>query len=190
MLYSALRNRGLKRIKSEALLEEGLYDMSLAERFAPLDSEAEEYRGWARLYLQANSFFGVDWAEAVYYFAQVYVAAPYITNDVYLKYAVASNRYGDQLIVADDPCGAEELYYQSLLAWENPDLVPTATQAHHLCDKSKKPSAPKETATPARPPRTGPGPIPCPVSRVLILWPMGSWHTYAFHWLRRHWFGG
>ncbi len=168
MLYSALRNRGLKRIKSEGLLEEGLYDMSLAERFAPLDSEAEEYRGWARLYLQANSFFGVDWAEAVYYFGQVYVAAPYITNDVYLKYAVASNRYGDQLIVADDPCGAEDLYYQSLLAWENPDLVPTATQAHHLCDKSKKPSAPKETATPseteAGPPPEPDTPTPSPES--------------------------
>ena len=150
MLYSALRNRGLRRIKSEALLEEGMYDMSLAERFAPLDSEAEEYRGWARLYLLANSFFGVDWAEAVYYFAQVYVAAPYITNDVYLKYAVASNRYGDQLILADDPCAAEEQYYQSLLAWENSDLIPTATEAHHRCDKANAPPpAPKETITPS-----------------------------------------
>jgi hypothetical protein len=150
MLYSALRNRGLKRIKSEGLLEEGLYDMSLAERFAPLDSEAEEYRGWAKLYLLANSFFGVNWAEAVYYFAQIYLSAPYITNDVYLKYAVASNRYGDEFIVADDPCSAEELYYQSLLAWENPDLVPTATKAHKMCeDGQRPPPAPAETATPA-----------------------------------------
>src|SRR3972149_4795069 len=68
MLFSALRNRGLKHIKSEGLLEEGLYDLSLAEAFAPLDNEAEEYRGWARLYLLATSFFGGNLAEAAHYF--------------------------------------------------------------------------------------------------------------------------
>jgi hypothetical protein len=159
MLYSALRNRGLKRIKAEGLLEEGLYDMSLAERFGPLDSEAEEYRGWARLYLLANSFVGVNWAEAVYYFAQVYLGAPYITNDVYLKYAVASNRYGDEFMAASDPCAAEELYYQSLLAWENPDLIPTATQAHDLClQANAPPPAPQETPTPSETATVTPGP--------------------------------
>ena len=159
MLYSALRNRGLKRIKVEGLLEEGLYDMSLAERFAPLDSEAEEYRGWARLYLLANSFVGVNWAEAVYYFGQVYLGAPYITNDVYLKYAIASNRYGDQFIVANDPCSAEELYSQSLLAWENPDLIPTATQAHDLCQQANAPPPPpQETPTPSETATATPGP--------------------------------
>jgi len=150
MMFSALRNRGLKRIKSEGLLEEGLYDLSLAERFSPLDSEAEEYRGWARLYLLANSFFGVNWAEATYYFGQVYVAAPYITNDVYLKYAVASNKHGDELVAAGEPCDARDLYEQSLLAWENPDLVPTATKAYDLCEKSQvHPTKPvEETPTP------------------------------------------
>jgi tetratricopeptide (TPR) repeat protein len=159
MLFSALRNRGLKRLKSEGLLEEGLYDLSLAERFAPLDSEAEEYRGWARLYLLANSFIGVNWAEAVYYFGQIYLAAPYITTDVYLKYAIASSRYGDELILANDPCAAKELYDQSLLAWENPDLILTATQAHDLCEQATAPApAPEETPTPSATPTETPTP--------------------------------
>jgi hypothetical protein len=158
MLFSALRNRGLKRIKSEGLLEEGLYDLSLAERFAPLDSEAEEYRGWARLYLLANSFVGVNWAEAVYYFGQVYLAAPYITTDVYLKYAIASNRYGDELILANDPCAAEDLYGQSLLAWENPDLIPTATQAHDMCEEANAPPPAVATPTVAETPTETPTP--------------------------------
>jgi tetratricopeptide (TPR) repeat protein len=160
MLFSALRNRGLKRIKSEGVLEEGLYDLSLAERFAPLDAEAEEYRGWARLYLLANSFFGVNWAEATYYFGQVYITAPYITTDVYLKYAIASNKYGDQLVDADDPCAAMELYEQSLLAWENPDLVPTATQAHDLCEEAEAPPPPEFTPTPGESPTETPTPTP------------------------------
>jgi tetratricopeptide (TPR) repeat protein len=158
MMFSALRNRGLKRIRSEGLLEEGLYDLSLAERFGPLDSEAEEYRGWARMYLLANSFFGVNWAEAVYYFGQVYFAAPYITTDVYLKYAIASNRHGDELIAAGEPCDAEELYEQSLLAWENPDLVPTATEAHDRCEDERRPPPPEETPTPAETPTETPTP--------------------------------
>jgi tetratricopeptide (TPR) repeat protein len=164
MMYSALRNRGLKRIKSEGLLEEGLYDLSLAERFAPLDSEAEEYRGWARLYELANSFIGVNWAEATYYFGQVYLAAPYITNDVYLKYAIASSSYGDELVKADDPCQAEELYAQSLLAWENPDLEPTATQAHDLCEEANAPppATPTVAGTPSETPPEAPTDTPTP----------------------------
>jgi tetratricopeptide (TPR) repeat protein len=158
MMYSALRNRGLKRIKTEGLLEEGLYDLSLAERFAPLDSEAEEYRGWARLYLLANSFIGVNWAEAVYYFGQVYFAAPYITTDVYLKYAIASNRYGDELMAGGEPCDAEDLYEQSLLAWENPDLVPTATEAHDRCEQHNRPQHQEETPTPGETPTDTPTP--------------------------------
>jgi tetratricopeptide (TPR) repeat protein len=167
MMYSALRNRGLKRIKSEGMLEEGLYDLSLAERFAPLDNEAEEYRGWARLYLLANSFFGVNWAEATYYFGQVYITAPYITNDVYLKYAIASHRHGDEYIVANDPCGAEELYAQSLQAWEDPDLVPTATKAHDRCEEANAPPPqPTETSTPGEgePPPPSPTDTPTPES--------------------------
>lgn len=152
MMYAALRNRGVQHIRDEGLLEEGLYDLSRAERFAPLDNEAEQYRGWAELYLQANSYFGVNWAQAVYYFAQVYIVAPYITNDVYLKLATSAQKYGDELIVANDPCAAEEQYYQSLLAWENKDLVPTATEAHDRCEDSKRPPPPKET----------PGPTPTP----------------------------
>jgi hypothetical protein len=108
--------------------------------------------------LQANSYYGVNWAQAVYYFAQVYLVAPYITNDVYLKLATSAQRYGDQLILADDPCGAEEQYYQSLLAWENPDLAPTATKAHDRCEDSRRPPPPKETPTPPEAPSDTPTP--------------------------------
>jgi hypothetical protein len=149
MMYGALRNRGLHRIRDEARLEEGMYDLSRAERFAPLDNDAEAYRGWAQLYLQANSYYGVNWAQAVFYFAQVYLVSPYITNDVYLKLATSAQRYGDELIIANDPCAAEEQYYQSLLAWENPDLVPTATEAWERCEESQRPPPPDETATPS-----------------------------------------
>ncbi|HEX9028807.1 MAG TPA: hypothetical protein VF823_06510, partial [Anaerolineales bacterium] len=46
MLYMALRNRGVDKIKSSDL-EGGTYDLALAERFGPLDVEASNWRSWA-----------------------------------------------------------------------------------------------------------------------------------------------
>ncbi len=154
MMYVALRNRGVDRIAKEGLLEEGIYDLSLAEQFGPLDRDAQNWRSWAELYLLANSYIGVNWAQAAYYFSQVYLVAPYLKNDAYLKYATAAQRYGDQLIAAKDPCAAQEQYAASLLAWENQDLIPTATKAAKSCMTATArppapPPPPAETPTPA-----------------------------------------
>jgi tetratricopeptide (TPR) repeat protein len=134
LLYAALRNRGIERIAQQGLLEEGMYDLSRAELFGPLDEEAENWRSWADLYLLANSFMGANWAQAVYYWSQVYAVAPYLKNDAYIKYALSSQAYGDLLVSAGDPCQAKTYYEQSLLAWENGTLVPTATEAYEECE--------------------------------------------------------
>lgn len=162
LLYLALRNRGVERIAKEGLLEEGLYDLSLAERFGPLDQDAETWRSWARLYLEANTYMGVDWAQATFYWAQVYLVAPYLRNDAYLKYAISAHNYGDQLMAAGDPCAAVEVYEQSLLAWANATLVPTATKAASRCltATAPPPAPPPPTATPT--PGEGGGETPTP----------------------------
>ncbi len=151
MMYIALRNRGVQRIANEGMLEEGMYDLSLAERFGPLDRDAENWRSWAQLYLQANSYIGVNWGQATLYFAQVYMVAPYLRNDAYLKYATSARMYGDQLVAAGDPCAALEHYEASMLAWENGTLVPTATKAAVSCATAtaKPPPPPKDTPTPS-----------------------------------------
>lgn len=81
MLYVAFRNRGVNRILNLSELEAGLYDLSQAELFGPLDSEAEGYRNWARLYLIGASFYSVqDWAQAAFYLGQVAPFAPNLRN--------------------------------------------------------------------------------------------------------------
>jgi tetratricopeptide (TPR) repeat protein len=148
MFYNAFRNRGVQRISELGLLEEGIYDMSRAERFAPLDRDAGNWRSWAELYLQADSYMGLNWAKAAQYFAEVFAVAPYLRNDAYVKYATASQEYGEQLIAAGDPCGAEAQFEQSLAAWLNETLVPTATEAWVLCEQSQYVPPPTETPTP------------------------------------------
>lgn len=167
MFYNAFRNRGVQRISEEGLLEEGIYDMSRAERFAPLDRDADNWRSWSELYLQADSFMGLNWAKAAQYFAEVFAVAPYLRGDAYVKYATASQEYGEQLLAADDPCGAEEQFEISLGAWLNPTLFPTATEAWHQCEDSQRQpasdtptpegSAPTPTETPTETPETPTG---------------------------------
>ncbi len=148
MFYNAFRNRGVQRISEQGLLEEGIYDMSRAERFAPLDRDAGIWRSWAELYLQADSYMGLNWAKAAQYFAEVFAVAPYLRNDTYVKYATALQEYGEQLLSAGDPCGAEAQFELSLSAWLNETLGPTATEAWVLCEQSQYVPPPTETPTP------------------------------------------
>jgi hypothetical protein len=148
-LFTALRNRGIKRISNDGLLEEGIYDLSRAEQFGPLDSEAQNWRDWAELYLLANSFYGIDWGQSSFYFSQLYLIAPYLKNDAYLKYANSAREHALQLFDARDPCAASDYFSQSLSAFDDPDLQPTATKAAAACQTATaKPPEPQPTNTP------------------------------------------
>jgi len=167
MLYASLRNRGVEQISNQGRLEEGIYDLNRAERFGPLDQEADNWRSWADLYLLANSYVGANWAQAAYYFSQVYVVAPYLRNDAYIKYALSAQAYGDQLVASGDACAAKALYEESLLAMPNGTLEPTATKAVDLCEDQEAASHPKKpTKTPegsaTEPPPTEPPPTDPP----------------------------
>jgi tetratricopeptide (TPR) repeat protein len=142
LMFDSLRNRGVQRISQEGRLEEGIYDLSRAELFGPLDRDADSWRSWAELYLLANSYMGLDWAKASTYFSQLYAIAPYLKNDTYLKYATSARAYGDQLMTEKDPCAAKLQYEQSLEAWENSELFPTATKAAHACLTATAPAPP------------------------------------------------
>lgn len=163
LMYQALRNRGVDRIANQAMLEEGMYDLARAQNFGPLDRDAANWRSWAELYLKANSYMGVNWAQAVSYFAQVYLVAPYLRNDAYIKYAVSAQNYANLLADSGDPCAAEDLYDESLLAWDNATLYPTATEIRNDCRTATapapRPRPPEDTATPG-----GEAPTPTPTN--------------------------
>lgn len=160
MLYLALRNRGVSRIANAGELEEGIYDLSLARKFGPLDRDASNWKGWAELYLKANAYMGVNWGQALSYFAQVYLVAPYLKNDAYIKYAVSAHNYALEVVSSGDPCAAEELFDESLLVWDNATLYPTATETYNLCRTATAPppAPPPETPTPDGTPTETPTP--------------------------------
>jgi tetratricopeptide (TPR) repeat protein len=151
-LYIALRYRGVDKIK-QADLEGGTYDLALAERFGPLDVEAYNYRLWAELYTTGASFWDIDWPQAVNYFGQLRVSAPYLrdrsgwtTTD---RYRIALYKYGDWLAMQGRWCDAQIQYQASLDVGTDSQLVPTAVHSVEQCETvGNDPSQPLETPEP------------------------------------------
>ena len=118
MLYMTLRSRGVIKILQSGNLEAGIYDLALADRFGPLDVDANQARQWARLYIFGLSFWEVHPEQAVFYFSQVAAAVPYLSDGsgwtAAERYRVALIQYGDLLASQGDWCEASVQYELSL----------------------------------------------------------------------------
>jgi tetratricopeptide (TPR) repeat protein len=113
MLYLCLRQRGVENI-SLGNLETGIYDLSLAERFGILDTEADSWRTWAQFYIRGASFWEVDWGQAVYYFEQVAPMFPNMHDGSFWtasqRYKEALTQYAVALELGQEWCLAEEQF--------------------------------------------------------------------------------
>ena len=151
MLYIALRNRGIDKISIDADLEGGNYDLTLAERFGPLDAEAKNWRDWAELYIRGASFWDVDWEQATYFFSQLAPSAPnlrdasgWTASERYLKALLG---YGDWLAANGQWCTARDKYELYLTLIADPQVQPTAEFVFEKCDDEGN-EEPTETPTP------------------------------------------
>ena len=159
MYYFALRYAGYDKITKEGDLEGGIYYLTLAERFGPLDSTANGMREAARLYITAQSFWEINWGQAVNYFGQLASYAPNIWDNssnmnAGQRYYIALMRYGDELwTIQNDACGAYA-QYSAAQAYGQLDetAARNANQAYQVCyppTATPEPTAiPAETAVP------------------------------------------
>jgi hypothetical protein len=125
MYYIALRNRGYDQIMGTGAyqttnMEGGIYDLTLAERFGPLDGTVDGLRSFARLYITGASFWDLDWAQAKDYFSQVYQFAPSLRDasgtTAAERYRYTLLKYGDLQTEAkklDTRCSALDLWQQA-----------------------------------------------------------------------------
>jgi tetratricopeptide (TPR) repeat protein len=147
MYYFALRNYGYDLITKQGNLEGGIYQLTLAERFGPLDSNANGLREGSRLYILGASFWDLDWKNAVLYFSQLYTGWPQLwdgTMTATERYRIASMRYGDELFAQEQWCPAYDQYqnaakvgnldaagqknaYQAMMQCNPPVVIPTET---------------------------------------------------------------
>jgi len=141
MYYIALRNRGMDKIKA-GQLEEGIYDMSLTERFGPLDKEADTYRTFARYYITGASFWELDWPQVINYFSELYLSVPGLRDASGMttveRYYKALLAYGDKLLLEQDFCGAEAQYELAYQVSPSDDIAKKSTQVYKQCHPATK----------------------------------------------------
>lgn len=112
MYYFALRNQGYDLILKQGNLEGGIYHLTLAERFGPLDRDTAGLREGARIYLIGASFWELNWEQAVLYFTQASAWGNLWdgTMTASERYWYASMRYGDDLFAREQYCDALQQY--------------------------------------------------------------------------------
>jgi hypothetical protein len=111
MLFIALRNSGDDKILKDGDLEGGIYDLTLAARFGPMDAEAKSLLNWSSLYITGASFWEIDWEQAAYYFGQVAPHAPNLRDGSGMtavqRYGTAMLNYAKQLMGQKRFCDAQ-----------------------------------------------------------------------------------
>jgi tetratricopeptide (TPR) repeat protein len=161
MYYFALRNYGVSLIQDQGDLEGGIYQLTLAERFAPLDSTANGLREGARAYIQALSYFGINWKVAVEYFRNVAAGWPAMWDgsmNAAQRFRLALLRYGDQLWSLGDACAAAGIYEEAKAFGELDEAAAkNANQANQQCyPATEEPTVAPTGETPVDPPTGGP----------------------------------
>jgi tetratricopeptide (TPR) repeat protein len=150
MLYIAFRNQGVALISGNDI-ETGMFDLVKAEAIGPLDSEALNYRAWGRLYLAAQSFWGLNWQQAMVILQQLHLIAPYFHDTADLLYQ-ATVHYADQLAHSGDFCGAAQHYTEAQALKTDPAVAEALAKAQASCALTPTPaaSASAEAAAPAK----------------------------------------
>jgi hypothetical protein len=159
MYYFALRNHGVNLIQNQGDLEGGIYQLTLAERFAPIDNIAAGLRNGARAYIQAASYFGLNWASAVELFRSVPPGIWDGNMTAQQRLRIALMRYGDQLWTAGDACGASSAYEEArgISELDDETSARNASQAFQECfPATEVPTAIVTEETPAGEPSPEP----------------------------------
>ena len=165
MYYFALRNYGVKLI-NQGNLEGGIYQVALAERFGPLDRDANGLREGARIYIIGASFWELDWSQAVFYFDQVYRGWSGLWDGTMTageRYRIASMRLGDDMLLRGDYCGAYSQYTNAqALGTLDQEAARGFNEASAVCFPATETPFPTETPTLGPPPTDTPIPSDTP----------------------------
>jgi tetratricopeptide (TPR) repeat protein len=156
MYYIALRNQGVSQIAAQGLLEPGIYSLTLAERFGPLDGYAEGLRAGARLYLTGASFWELDWLQTLNYFDQVYRTWPGMWDaasnmTATERYRLANIQVGDLYYDKKEMCKAEGYYNTALSLSYDGDVAQKANKAGLICHPPTSTPEPTQVSTEAPP---------------------------------------
>jgi tetratricopeptide (TPR) repeat protein len=131
MLFEALYRSGLLLVEQDRVTEAvRMFDRALLLR--PDDPEVARARELATQYVTGLSYWEGDWALAIASLERVHAQEPGY-RDVAARLGEAHRRFGEQLVAAQDWCGAEEQFAQALEFVAGGDLTLAHEQAAAQC---------------------------------------------------------
>lgn len=145
LLHQAFRQRGVARIQGDEM-GLGITDLDQAEAYAPLDAEAADFRRWAKLYLAAQSYWGVNWEQTTLILQELHLLAPYF-KDTTPKLYQATLKYAAQLAASGDVCAAALQYVAAQALFVDPEAANAQATAQANCLLTPTPD-PALSATP------------------------------------------
>ncbi|MCX6056007.1 MAG: hypothetical protein NTZ74_14050 [Chloroflexi bacterium] len=161
LLFYALRYNGVSEIKN-GHLEVGLYYFAMAEQLAPIDKEAESFRTWAKMYLNAGSWYGLNWPNAIDGFYQIYTMVPNLMDSsgitAKMRYEQSLEGYGDFLETTNAWCDAVVQFEAANNVLSTQPLIDKLNLARGNC--ANPPALP--TPTPEPPDLSTPTIVPTP----------------------------
>ena len=137
MYYIALRNYGIQQINS-GYLENGVYNITLAEALGPIDNQANSMRDAARSYLAGAGFWEINWTKALEYYSNAAQVMPNLMDQATRltanqRFAEASFHVGDEYVAREDYCGAIPFYEQGMPIAGTESMQLTATAVYFGC---------------------------------------------------------
>lgn len=137
MYYIALRNLGVDNMLKNGKLEQGMYNLAVAEKYGPMDKDANGYRTWVAMYKTAASYWDLNWDKMVYWMRQVHNMLPGIRDGSNYtsgeRLRVGLIMLGDGKKGEQDYCGAETLYKDALGIRSDADLQGKYNDTHNKC---------------------------------------------------------
>ena len=132
-----MRNQGIQQINS-GNLEQGIYDITLAEALGPIDNNADSLRNAARAYLSGAGFWEINWSKALEYYSTAAMTLPNMYDNATRltanqRYAQASFRVADEYVAREDYCGAIPYYDQGMPIAGDETVQMTATAVYLVC---------------------------------------------------------
>jgi tetratricopeptide (TPR) repeat protein len=141
MYFIALRNLGVDNMLKNGKLEQGMYNLAVAEQYGPIDKDAEGYRTWVGMYKTAASYWEIDWEKLIYWMEQVYNMLPGIRDGSNYtsgeRLRVGYVTMGDAALKEGDWCIASDFFGKGLGIRSDDSLRSKYDTANNKCIASK-----------------------------------------------------
>jgi TolB protein len=131
MLFESRYQAGMGLLQ-EGDFELGIFYLDRAVALRPLNEEANTERRLAKAYVEALSYWGVDWEQCIAYFEDLYRMAPEY-RDVFQRLYQAHVRYAEAWESQGEMCPAVKQYDQALRLLNSGEVEEARADAAEIC---------------------------------------------------------